>query len=578
MATTMGSIDLKSLQGLRDDLTQYFWFESNSSATYGAGVHITLSPESSFISSPTGQNILMNTDGISIRNGVLPMMVLDNDSLDFNVVDTTNSTYTNVASFGASGATIGVTDGTQSYLHEDYHSLQMIDRAGLTYFHVSDLRDQNGFYTHTDTWTGDGTTAIFDLTLTATDDDYQVLKNGVDVTSQLATKSVYLFRFSTNSIPAKGDTITCTYETTDQRAKAYTMGVRRPMYTTGPMSIVAGWTCAASNIYSYAEGFATRSEGFASHSEGQITYATGIDSHAEGKGSTASGGYSHAEGWTSIASGQCSHAEGWGSIASGQDSHAEGTQAGISDGNEIHLYETTASGLGSHAEGCGTTASGDNSHSEGILSSASGSNSHAQNQYTIASKVAQTTIGSFNEEDTSSTTTHPSGTNSYGKYALILGNGTADDARSNALTVDWAGNVDIASGAKYKIGGVALGSIVSSLGSSSTSNISATANSAKTLLSVSLTAGTWIVMCTARFAPSASGSNNTAVVFSTTSNDDSWYDRKFATGTYTIQHSFTTVVTPTATTNYYLSGSTTTAGAWQRNNGNACSIRAVRIA
>ena len=101
MATTMGSLDLQSLQGLQDDLTQYFWFESNSSATYGAGVHITLSPKSSFISSPTGQNILMNTDGISIRNGVLPMMVLDNDSLDFNIVDTNTSTYANIATFGS---------------------------------------------------------------------------------------------------------------------------------------------------------------------------------------------------------------------------------------------------------------------------------------------------------------------------------------------------------------------------------------------------------------------------------------------------------------------------------------------
>ena len=53
------------------------------------------------MSNPTGQNILINTDGISIRNGLLPMMTLDNDSLDFNVVDTTNGTYTNIASFGS---------------------------------------------------------------------------------------------------------------------------------------------------------------------------------------------------------------------------------------------------------------------------------------------------------------------------------------------------------------------------------------------------------------------------------------------------------------------------------------------
>ena len=100
MTTTMGSLDLNAFSDLYNDSNQYFWFESNSSATYGAGVHITLSPDTSFVANPSGQNILMNTDGISIRNGLLPMMTLDNDSLDFNMVDTIGGTYTNIATFG----------------------------------------------------------------------------------------------------------------------------------------------------------------------------------------------------------------------------------------------------------------------------------------------------------------------------------------------------------------------------------------------------------------------------------------------------------------------------------------------
>ena len=100
MAQTIGSLDLNAFNDLYSDSTQYFWFEGNASATYGAGVHITLSPDTSFIANPTGQNILINTDGISIRNGLLPMMTLDNDSLDFNAVDINNSTYANVATFG----------------------------------------------------------------------------------------------------------------------------------------------------------------------------------------------------------------------------------------------------------------------------------------------------------------------------------------------------------------------------------------------------------------------------------------------------------------------------------------------
>ena len=47
------------------------------------------------------RNILINGNEISIRNGLLPMMTLDNDSLDFNIINAMSGTYTNVASFGS---------------------------------------------------------------------------------------------------------------------------------------------------------------------------------------------------------------------------------------------------------------------------------------------------------------------------------------------------------------------------------------------------------------------------------------------------------------------------------------------
>lgn len=77
-------------------------------------------------------------------------------------------------------------------------------------------------------------------------------------------------------------------------------------------------------------------------------------------------------------------------------------------------YDTTASGWGSHAEGESTTASGEKSHAEGYC--------------TKASSVSQHVEGKYNIEDFS------------GTYAHIVGNGTADDARSNAHTLDWSGN------------------------------------------------------------------------------------------------------------------------------------------
>lgn len=149
--------------------------------------------------------------------------------------------------------------------------------------------------------------------------------------------------------------------------------------------------------------------------------ATGSYSLAEGINVTASGLHSHAEGTGTISSGASSHAEGSSTTASGFDSHAEGSDA-------------TASGDYSHAEGRYSTASGSTSHAEGFNSDASGLYSHAQNCATKASSNSQTAIGKFNVEDSADT------------YAVIVGNGTDYNARSNALTVDWSGNVEAAGG------------------------------------------------------------------------------------------------------------------------------------
>lgn len=129
----------------------------------------------------------------------------------------------------------------------------------------------------------------------------------------------------------------------------------------------------------------------------------GIMSVAEGLYPTASGCYSHAEcRWTT---------------ASGFASHAEGGQ-------------TTASGKYSHAEGFATTASDDEAHAEGSHSKALGRYSHAQNFYTVTKYQSQTAIGKYNDNQSDT--------------ALEIGNGTSDTARSNAFTVGWNGNVEIA--------------------------------------------------------------------------------------------------------------------------------------
>ena len=135
----------------------------------------------------------------------------------------------------------------------------------------------------------------------------------------------------------------------------------------------------------------------------------------------AIGAYSHAEGIGTVAYGYCSHAEGQESEASGEYSHAEG-------------WVTTASGYAAHAEGSGTTASGNFSHAEGNGTKASSANQHAQGKYNVA--------------------------DSSDKYAFIIGNGTANNARSNAFAIDWNGLIYVNNATT----GVDVSSIASTIG------------------------------------------------------------------------------------------------------------------
>lgn len=87
---------------------------------------------------------------------------------------------------------------------------------------------------------------------------------------------------------------------------------------------------------------------------------------------------------------------------------------------------TTASGENSHAEGYGADALGNSSHAEGYVAKASGENSHAEGYRTIAAGENQHVQGIYNIADTTS--------------AHIIGNGPAEDSKSNAHTIDWSGN------------------------------------------------------------------------------------------------------------------------------------------
>lgn len=73
---------------------------------------------------------------------------------------------------------------------------------------------------------------------------------------------------------------------------------------------------------------------------------------------------------------------------------------------------------------------------------AASGNAAAFGEGVITGKQAQTAIGTYNAIERSTNTTHPSGAVRYGRYALVVGNGTAA-ARSNALAFRWDGDVEM---------------------------------------------------------------------------------------------------------------------------------------
>lgn len=211
------------------------------------------------------------------------------------------------------------------------------------------------------------------------------------------------------------------YQTYNNGAYSHAEGYQTK--ATNKSSHAEGYQTSASGLYSHSECDSTTASARAAHAEGERCIASATASHAEGERTTASGQYQHQEGSYTEASEAAQHQEGGLTIASGACSHAEGNEG------------TTASGEASHAEGNGTIAQGKYSHTEGQITKTIGLQSHAEGGNTVATNAYQHVFGLYNVKDPSSATSIYKG-----DYVEIVGNGTADNARSNARTLDWSGN------------------------------------------------------------------------------------------------------------------------------------------
>lgn len=260
----------------------------------------------------------------------------------------------------------------------DYHSMQLIDKEGNVYFYASDLRSN---HEATDTY-GEGFYYVATETFTGT-----------------GTRKE--FTLQNNYLPNK---VTAKINGTATTAFTYiTNGIKFNTAPANNATVEIEYASADVDLKAYTLGIRV----------GNV----GVLSLVEGNQNGASGRYSHAEGEYTQANGYASHSEGAGTQANIYMAHAEGEQ-------------TYANGYASHTEGQRTIASREAAHAEGIDTEANGFASHSQNWGTKASSNSQTAIGRYNEEDAAN------------QYAFIIGNGSDDNNRSNALTVDWNGGLN----------------------------------------------------------------------------------------------------------------------------------------
>lgn len=186
------------------------------------------------------------------------------------------------------------------------------------------------------------------------------------------------------------------------------------------------WDAANIGLHSFAGGLNNIATGNKSVSfgerdtaSGQGSFAMGFASKASGNSSTAFGAFTKATGDYSFAAGNGSKAEGDFSVAFGVGAVSTGS-ASASIGNA-----TISAGNSSMAMGNGTIARGDNSVSAGMG--------------TVSRSNGSLSIGRYNDSLTSS----PAGSWITTDPLLILGNGTSDAARSNAMVVYKNGNTNI---------------------------------------------------------------------------------------------------------------------------------------
>ncbi|TVR38406.1 MAG: hypothetical protein EA392_09920 [Cryomorphaceae bacterium] len=194
----------------------------------------------------------------------------------------------------------------------------------------------------------------------------------------------------------------------------------------GNYSSAFGYMNTASGLYAVAFGFNAMASANGSTAWGNATEAAAVYATAWGQGTEASGIRATALGWNTASTGQQS-------MTWGQNNHSGATNSTAWGSG------TNASGVHSTSWGQTTTASGLRSTVWGWDNTASGAQSTAFGVQNTAASFVETVLGRFS---TNYTPVSATGWNNNDRL-FVIGNGTSNANRSNALTVMKNGNVGI---------------------------------------------------------------------------------------------------------------------------------------
>ncbi len=165
---------------------------------------------------------------------------------------------------------------------------------------------------------------------------------------------------------------------------------------------------------------------------GNNTRSAGSSSVTFGYQNVATGAYAFAFGYQAFASGMASFALGYLSLATGSYATALGFKSTAVGSYAISTgMSSLATGAYSLATGAYSTASNSDAIAMGSYSKAMHTNSKVLALYGVSGAESQTVFGKYNTQTTD---------------ALVVGWGTADNARANIMTLSTAGALTLASG------------------------------------------------------------------------------------------------------------------------------------